>query len=164
VDPNSSYETTGTGWKQRRLPSFDYHDTSHAYHVTARAHPDKGSLFGDSRLADEVILAIEWSRVNRSVKVYAYCLMPDHLHVLLKLGSDRWSLGDVVGSLKSFTTKRSWRLGYEGELWQARFYDHIVRRSEDASRIIEYILENPVRKGLVAEYDEYPYAGRPDPL
>jgi putative transposase len=157
-------ERRGTRWGQRRLPSFDYHDTSHAIFVTMRAHAETGDPFTDPRLAQEIVQAIEWLRTNRLVRVYAYCLMPDHLHLLVQLGSDQWSLGDVMGSLKSFTTKRSWALGYEGELWQARFYDHIVRRSEDGKRIAEYILQNPVRKGLAEEADQYPYAGAPDPI
>jgi REP element-mobilizing transposase RayT len=67
-------------------------------------------------------------------------------------------------TLKGYTTRQSWRLGCKGELWQARFYDHVLRKSADGSQIALYILENPVRKGLVAEAAEYRYSGMPDPL
>ncbi|MGI8824159.1 MAG: REP-associated tyrosine transposase [Chloroflexota bacterium] len=105
-----------------------------------------------------------WIRDHREVDLYAYCLMPDHLHLLLKLRTNRWTLGDVIGSLKSFTTERSWQLGHEGALWQDRFHDHILRRSEDGDETAAYILNNPVRKGLVKDRDDYAYSGTPDPM
>ena len=70
-----------------------------------------------------------------------------------------------MGAFKSFTTRQNWGLGYQGPLWQARYYDHIVRRRDDGKRIAQYILENPVRKGLVEEVEAYPWSGSmPDPL
>jgi REP element-mobilizing transposase RayT len=90
--------------------------------------------------------------------------MPDHLHVLSRLGNSNQSLGVIIGSFKTFTTRQSWQFGYDGALWQERFYDRIVRRSEDGQAIARYILENPVRKSLVGEIDRYLWSGTPDPL
>jgi hypothetical protein len=55
-------------------------------------------------------------------------------------------------------------MGYCGRLWQARFYDHVMRTGEDGRRMAKYILDNPVRKGLVEEAGMYPYSGTPDPI
>ncbi len=44
------------------------------------------------------------------------------------------------------------------KLWQRSYYDHVVRRAESLEEICKYILENPVRKGLVENYREYPYS------
>jgi len=44
-------------------------------------------------------------------------------------------------------------------LWQKSYYDHILRKQEDVVSIVRYILENPVRKGLVKHPDEYPFSG-----
>jgi len=96
--------------------------------------------------------------------LYAYCLMPDHLHLLLRLGQAGTELGALIGTFKSFTSKQSWSLGHKGELWQDRFYDHVVRRNENSLIIAEYILQNPVRKRLVQGPSEYPYCGLPDPM
>ncbi len=46
----------------------------------------------------------------------------------------------------------------KSSLWQKSYYDHILRREEDASQVVRYILENPIRAGLAASVDEYPYA------
>jgi len=43
-------------------------------------------------------------------------------------------------------------------LWQRSYYDHIVRKVESLEEICEYILDNPVRKGLVKNCQEYPYS------
>lgn len=74
------------------------------------------------------------------------------------------SLGSLIATLKGFTTNESWKLGYAGSLWQRNFYDHILRGYESGMRIAEYIGANPVRTGLVAQADEYPWSGMPDPV
>ncbi|MGI8824501.1 MAG: REP-associated tyrosine transposase [Chloroflexota bacterium] len=145
-----------------RLPGFDYGDPDHAYFVTARAR--QGSPFTDHRLAGEVVASLNWLRARRGLTLYAYCLMPDHLHLLLRVGDRLYPLAEIMRAFKSFTTHQSWKLGRRGALWQARFYDHIVRKSEDGLRIAAYILDNPVRKGLVAEAESYAWSERPDPL
>jgi REP element-mobilizing transposase RayT len=166
-----------------RLPGFDYADPDAVYFLTLRART--GTPFTDPRLADEVIASLQWLRKHRGITLYAYCLMPDHLHLLLQLPENeqgtvapapsgrprpaaiadpKLALGTLIGSFKSFTTNRSWKLGRRGLLWQVRYYDHIVRKTEDGRRIAQYIIENPVRKGVVADPDDYPYSGMPDPL
>src|SRR5205085_4394603 len=108
--------------------------------------------------------SLTWLREHAGLRVHAYCLMPDHLHLLLHLGQTGQDLGRVIARMKSFTTTQSWKLGYRGMLWQQRFYDHILRLTEDAQAIADYILANPVRKGLVKEPGDYFYSGMPDPL
>jgi putative transposase len=90
--------------------------------------------------------------------------MPDHLHILMQLADAQRPLGEIIAAMKTFTTSRSWKLGYRGALWQTRFYDHVLRSIDDAWTIAEYIRQNPVRKGLVASPEEYRWSGMPDPL
>jgi putative transposase len=146
-----------------RLAGFDYADPDHAYFFTICSRLNTAP-FTDGRLAEEVVASLDWLRANRGLLLYAWCLMPDHLHLLLRPGDRQRQLGALIGAFKSFTTRQSWGLGYHGQLWHARYYDHIVRRSEDGGRIAQYILENPVRKGLVGEVEAYPWSGLPDPL
>ena len=145
-----------------RLPGFDYASPHHAYFVTACARD--GDPFADPRLAQQIVDSLHWLHHERALLVYAYTLMPDHLHLLAGLQTSDRTLGQLLGAFKSFTTRQSWRLGYRGALWQPRFYDHIVDRAPDGRSIAGYILENPVRRGLIASGDEYPWSGRPDPL
>jgi putative transposase len=161
---DDSSDGSGTRrWRTRRLLHYDYANPDHAYFVTVCARPGTAP-FDDPQLAAVVLSALTWLRQERAVSLYAFCLMPDHLHLLLRLGSSQWTLGEIMHSLKGFTTRRSWELGWQGALWQSRFHDHILRRSEDGRAIAEYILQNPERKGLVREASEYPYSGLPDPM
>lgn len=150
-------------WRYRRLQGFNYADPDHAYFVTTRACPGTAP-FTQPALADEVVASLHWMRQYRGVIIYAYCLMPDHLHVLLRLGNETQTLGALMGAMKSFTTRQSWKHGWKGPLWQARIHDHILRRREDGRAIAEYIYANPARKGLVSDPATYPYSGFSDPL
>jgi REP element-mobilizing transposase RayT len=79
-------ERTHSHWPQHRLPGFDYATNEHAFFVTICAWPDT-SPFEDPSLAQSVVASLDWLRSQRQVTIYAYCLMPDHLHLLLQLGS-----------------------------------------------------------------------------
>ena len=148
---------------RRRLPSFDYSDPTQVYFVTTCARRETVP-FLDDRLAEVVVASLSWLRSERSVRLYAYCLMPDHLHLLVQLGAADETLGALVGSVKRFTTRASWGMGYVGQLWQPRFYDHVMRTHEDGRRMAQYILDNPVRRGLTGEAESYSWSGAPDPL
>lgn len=43
--------------------------------------------------------------------------------------------------------------------WQKDFYDHILRKDEDVKKHVMYILNNPVRRGIVENWKDYPYKG-----
>jgi REP element-mobilizing transposase RayT len=150
-------------WKRRRLKGFDYSDPDHAYFVTIRALSGTAP-FTDDRLAQKVIASLEWLRSHRGIAIYALCLMPDHLHLLMRLSPNGPTLGVLLGAFKRFTTRQSWPLGYKGALWQKNYHDHILRRSEHGKKVASYILTNPERKGLVLEGSEHPYSGCPDPM
>ena len=47
---------------------------------------------------------------------------------------------------------------YNKNLWHISYYDHILRKEEAIESVGLYILENPVRKGLVSDFSEYPFS------
>jgi REP element-mobilizing transposase RayT len=128
-----------------RLPCYDYSE-SRPYHVTWGTHDRKRILWREG-LARVVIECMEVEAVRAPVNLLAYCVMPDHVHVLL-MPRDGANVIRFIQSVKSRTTRAYGSLGGEGKLWQRGFYDHIVRREESISRIAEYIIANPVRAGL----------------
>jgi len=85
--------------------------------------------------------------------------MPDHVHLLLQLenGFDG-SLQKWVSSFKSCIAKDAKRSFGIEKLWQKNFHDHVVRGEDGLLGIAEYILNNPVRKGLVDDWREYSYS------
>ncbi len=90
--------------------------------------------------------------------VHAYCVMPDHMHVLAAAASDDGNTIKFVESYKQETgVAFSRRTG--ARLWQSKYYDHILRGSEGADRIAWYIWMNPVRRGLCRAPKEYRFLG-----
>ncbi len=87
-----------------------------------------------------------------------YCLMPNHVHLVVVVPDEAPPLQKTLQRLKSYTaTQANKLLGLTGAFWQAESYDHVVRNGE-LERIISYVLENPVKAGLVAEWERWPYS------
>jgi putative transposase len=90
------------------------------------------------------------------MKLYAYCFMPDHVHIVMAVKGQKSAI-DLIAGFKSVSTKESWKFGFEGKLYQRRFYDRFVRKDEDLKEAVLYVLNNPVRKGIVQKWGDYPY-------
>jgi REP element-mobilizing transposase RayT len=81
-------------------------------------------------------------------RMYAWCVMPNHVHVLFRILGNQ-SLADVVRSWKSYSAREAnLLLGRTGQFWQREYYDHLVRSEEEFHRIVGYITENPAKAGL----------------
>lgn len=99
--------------------------------------------------------AIE-SDLNRKSDLMAVCVMPNHVHLLLAPIEE--NLIDLIGRWKSYTTHLIQLEEKIGRLWQRSFYDHGLRKDEDLIKVAEYIVSNPVRRGLVDRWENYPFA------
>jgi putative transposase len=95
----------------------------------------------------------------RDAKVYtleAYCVMPNHVHLVCTPLTDNgevFPLSKILHSLKGYTARQAnLALGLEGEFWQHESYDHVVRDNAELPRIIEYVLMNPIRAGLAPKW------------
>jgi putative transposase len=148
--------------KNHRLKGFDY-SLPFAYFVTICAK-DKREIFRNDTLNIEIINCLKEERDKTGVKIFAYCLMPDHLHLLISPLDSMMNVSNFIGSFKSKTTKIGWKFEIGDKMWQGRFYDHIVRRSESLKKICEYMLNNPVRKKLVENWEDYKFGGLLDPV
>jgi len=82
-------------------------------------------------------------------RVFAWCVMPNHVHVVFA-PHPGWPLADILHSWKSFSASRANRmLGRTGPFWQREYYDHLVRDGQDFDRVVQYVLDNPEKAGLV---------------
>ncbi|RSK34570.1 REP-associated tyrosine transposase [Hymenobacter metallilatus] len=96
---------------------------------------------------------------GRCYELLCYCLMPNHVHVLLRLPDDAPPLLRTLQSFKSYTaTQANKLLQRTGQFWQRESYDHLVRNTTEFDNIIRYILENPVKAGLVSDWEQWPYS------
>jgi len=86
-----------------------------------------------------------------------YCLMPNHVHLVVRILEEALPLVKTLQRLKSYTaTQANKLLGQTGAFWQAESYDHVVRKGELES-VVAYVLENPVKAGLVEVWERWPY-------
>ena len=88
-------------------------------------------------------------------KVVVVCVMPDHVHLMLSMDGQGAALWEYVKVWKGLWTKRLTQEQGK-QFWQRTFYDHWMRRDE-GRKYASYIVGNPVRKGFVKDWREYPY-------
>ena len=102
--------------------------------------------------------------------------MADHLHFVCRLtdaevklistgarGMQPEGVLDHLARFKSYTTNQSWKHGFEGKLWQKSSYDRVLDMEKPLEEIVRYTLENPVRKQLVRDWEDWPYSRIVDP-
>jgi REP element-mobilizing transposase RayT len=91
----------------------------------------------------------------------AAVVMPDHSHVILTPGVDEqrqrvMPLFEIMKAIKGASGRRiNQRLECHGSIWQEESFDHVLRSAENIDAKILYVLENPVRKGLVSDWHLY---------
>jgi hypothetical protein len=69
-----------------------------------------------------------------------------------------FSLATIMDAIKGASAhKINKSLGRKGRVWQPESFDHVVRSSEGLDAKIQYLLENPVRQGLVSQWAAYPW-------
>jgi REP element-mobilizing transposase RayT/mono/diheme cytochrome c family protein len=116
---------------------------------------DKNQLC-DPKIARGIFDSVEFR--NRSNVWYArlICLMPDHLHALISLRYER-PMKQIIADWKRFLATK---LKVE---WQRDFFDHRWRKDESYTEKADYIRANPVRAGLVAASEDWPFFWQADP-
>jgi REP-associated tyrosine transposase len=115
-------------------------------------------VFLDRAVAAMVVRQILLAAARFEFAVLAYCLMPDHAHLLVHGRSEHADLRRFAKRTKQSSGQRYQR-GANEPLWQEGYYDRVVRPEEDLSGIARYIIENPVRVGLVESPIDYPFVG-----
>lgn len=89
--------------------------------------------------------------------VPVYCFMPEHLHALIKGLNPISDVWRVIARFKQRTGYWFSKNSYAS--WQKDFWDRILRRDESFANQVRYIVNNPVRRGLVENWEDYPYTG-----
>jgi putative transposase len=83
--------------------------------------------------------------------------MPEHTHFIL---SGLEESCDVWAAMVTFKKRTAyWMARHRRPRWQNNFYDHVIRQGDDLKKQVYYIVNNPVRRALVSNWDDYPYTG-----
>lgn len=122
---------------------------------------ERRQLFITKTLVDQFLAILKNTEEKYECINWVYLFMPDHLHLIMKGMSDRSDLWKMIVLFKQKTG--FWLSQNAPEIqWQKDFYDHIHRREDNLKKQIRYILENPLRKKLVSDWQIYPFKGSLD--
>ena len=110
--------------------------------------------YGSCVLSDDscarVVEDALWHFAGERYSLYAYVVMPNHVHVLF-MPMEGWSMSDIVAGWKKFTARQiNGLIGKEGPLWQKESYDTLVRSERHFQTIVGYIKRNNPQKAWVA--------------
>ena len=99
---------------------------------------------------------------GRKYWLHAVTVMPDHVHLILKLLTDvagqTFGLPEILNGIKGASSHSVNKvLGRHGHVWQDESFDHVLRFSESIADKTQYMWENPVRKGLVSVVEQWPW-------
>lgn len=142
--------------KNIRLPADHYRGRK--FYFLTLCFESRRRFGANSRVAAWLISNIQKHSAAWRFFVHAYCVMPDHLHILASAASDESNLMALVESFKQETAYEFARRAHR-ELWQFKYYDRILRSSDSPESVAWYIWLNPVRKGLCRTPTDYPFLG-----
>lgn len=146
--------------EQRQRQAYSEFKRSFAEWDAALDSAEAGpSWLGRPEVASLVAEALH-QREGCQYHLFSYCIMPNHVHVVftpLRRDDEGYhSLASIMRSLKGRTAREAnLVLGRSGAFWQHENYDHVVRDEGELGRIIGYVLENPVKAGLVQAREEW---------
>ena len=145
------------GWMARRPRLFA---PGILYHVIVRGNY-RQKTFLNGRDYEAYLERLARYRKRFGVTVYAYCLMSNHVHLLLETGSEPLSKF-MQGLQQSYTQYFNRKHHKVGHLFQGRYRAIVCEKDEYLLTLVRYIHLNPIRAKLVQRLDDYPYSGHPE--
>lgn len=131
------------------------------YFITTCTHDHRPILASAEALS---ILCLEWeaAKERHGWLVGRYVIMPDHVHFFCAemASNSQHSLSRFVGAWKEWTAKKlAQTLPLPAQVWQKRFFDHVLRSEESYAEKWAYVRDNPMRAGLAADPESWPFRG-----
>lgn len=128
-----------------------YSDSERVFHLTFRAHPEISEFAHP--VADAIWGSVIEQRQATRVELFAACLMPDHLHLLV--GPRDQDILTFQQRWKSWTSRLAREAGHFGPVWQPGMWDRVCRDQGDFEATATYIIRNPVEANLVEDEREW---------
>jgi putative transposase len=119
---------------------------------------NKKPLFTDEHLVKWLVDVLKIKSENFGFRIWAYCFMPEYLHLLIEGKCPDSDMKQFISSYKEYTDFH-YKQKTEAALWQNYFYNRILRDEEGTINVAEDIFSNPVRKGLIDDYKQYKLLG-----
>jgi putative transposase len=142
--------------KPRRLKDFSYRGY-YRYFITIRSQSFKHHFVNDEVVA-KIVEILKGTAEQEGFLVWANRFMPDHMHLLVE---GKHGNADMRRLVVSFKQKSGYwfKKTYGMRLWAPNYYEHVLRNEQATMTVARYIIQNPVRKGIVSDCRSYPYSG-----
>ncbi len=137
-----------------RLPRLALPDIP--YHVTQRGNRRQPAFFRETDRQLYLDLLREQSQ-RYHLEVWAYCLMDNHVHLIVMPRQDHSLTRAVAETHRRYTRAVNFREGWRGYLWQGRF-GSVALDERHLLAAVRYVERNPVAAGLVARAEGYPWS------
>jgi putative transposase len=125
------------------------------HHIVQRGHNRAVVFFEDRDYLYYLDTLREW-KAEFDVRVYAYCLMTNHVHLVLRPGPDTSGIAKLMKRLAARQTRRVNRLEKRsGTLWESRYRSSPIETDTYLLACTRYVELNPVRAGMVARPGDY---------
>ncbi len=122
-------------------------------------NPNGPYHLANPEIAQTVIDSLFYFEKNGIWAISAYCIMSNHVHLLVTMMPGAPSLTAVMEQHKSYTGLACNRiLGLKGSFWALGSYDHWVRTERSFANNLNYTLQNPVKAGLVAHWEDWQFS------
>ena len=125
-------------------------DDGAIYFITINCEPRGRNQLATPSTAAAIERSLHHQNSCSAWWIHLFLLMPDHLHGLISFSRET-SMQSSIHNWKRFLARQ------EGIAWQRDFFDHRLRHDESLTEKWNYIRENPLRKGLSATPDDWPY-------
>ncbi len=118
---------------------------------------DRNPVFANDLAASAAQQCLLDERTWPDADCLGWVVMPDHMHALIRLG-EKETLSLTVQRMKSLISARiNQHTGFSQACWQRGFHDHAITTNEPLLGFAQYIVNNPMRAGLIGNSGNYPY-------
>ncbi len=126
------------------------------HHITQRGNRRQKVFFSSQDYQYYLDLLIDSCRDAQTV-CWAYCLMPNHVHLILVPDEVDGLRNTLAEAHRKYTRMINFRHGWRGHLWQERFHSFPMDEKH-LYRATRYVEVNPVRAGLVSNVEDWPWS------
>ena len=127
------------------------------YHVLNRGN-NRQVIFAEESDYLHYLNILKKYKEKFNFKLFAYCLMTNHIHLLIKTPAN----GTISEIMKAITIAHTRHYHHKynasGHIWQGRFKSPVVSCDEYLLTLMRYIEQNPVRAGIASQPKEYPFS------
>lgn len=127
------------------------------YHIIHRGNQKQKIFLEDADFEKFLQILLHYKR-KFAFKLYAYCLMPNHIHLIIEVNKNNDLAKIIQGISLTYTIWFNNKYEKVGHLWQGRFKNMIILKDKYLIDCLNYVEYNPVRSKLTSSPVDYPWS------